>query len=98
MEHRNFSYSAAVILSAFFLADFLRGLAAGFSAASLAAFFLRPLGASEASPAFLRPAARRGCWPSASARASSSTTASVSVIVSGVLSPVIVALMPLLLT
>ena len=49
---------------------------------------MRPFGASDGAPAFLRPAARRGCEPSCSARASSSTTASVSVIVSGVLSPV----------
>ena len=69
----------------------------GLSAVS-AAFFLRPFGASDGSPAFLRPAARRGCEPSCSARASSSTTASVSVIVSGVLSPVMVALTPLWLT
>ena len=61
-----------------FFAGFLRGLAA-FSALSAgsAAFFLRPFGASEGSPAFLRPAARRGCVLSCSARASSRTTASV---------------------
>src|SRR4029078_7208124 len=92
------SYSAAENFAAFF-AGFLRGLA-DFSALSAgsAVFFLRPFGASDGAPAFLRPAARRGCELGWSARASSKTTASVRVMVSGVLSPVIVALMPLWLT
>ena len=56
-----------MILGVFFLAaGFLRCLAA-FAAlsAGLAASFLRPvlrpLGTTEGAPAFLRPAARRGC-------------------------------------
>ena len=75
--------------------------AAAFFGLAAAGFFGLAAGEAATLPeAVLRPAARRpfGELPIMAARASSSTTASSSVTVSGVLSPVSVALTPLWLT